>query len=778
MTESPLVDSGFVVPVFSPGDDPIACLNKAMAFLTVIASSRFPSTNNQLRTLSNPRNQATIQDGRVTVQQVQGRQGQSFSGTGYKSNATSSGGNNASGQARTEDLDTYDSDCDDVLNTKAILMANISNYGSDVISKAQQDSMILSVIEQMSEQMINHVNNWEKANKEQNNESVTAQLERYKERVKILNNNCPLKKLWLRMSNPTSKPSDASHVKIEAPKELPKSSVDKQCLEIAKKELLLENDRLLQQIMSQDVLLTVMNYMSLIGKEIVDIAAQIPSANTIVPGMFKLDLEPLAPRMKVSTIIADQSLQAIKRMIGSRKHQVVQIVLWYLDSGCSRHMTWNRSQLMNFVSKFLGIVRFGNDHIARIIEYGDYQLGNLAKDDLARGIPRLKFQKDHLCSACALGKSKKSSHQPKAEDTNQEKLYLLHMDLCGPMRVASINRKSSGPGLHSITPATSSSGIVPNPISQQPCIPPLRDDWDCLFQPMFDEYFTPLSISVSLVQEVAAPRAIVLADSPVSTSIDQDAPSTSTPSTHEQEQSLKISQSFEESPKTPIFRDDPLNESPHEESTTQGSSSNVKTDEFSGVQKNKARLVGQGFRQEEEIDFEESFAPVARIEAIRIVIANVAHKNITIYQIDVKTDFLNEKLKEEVYVSQPEGFVDQDNPSHVEIHIDSTLYSGMIGSLHVSDIYVKQNVFMQSAYVAHYADHGGVGHYRSTSGKWLNSYVDKLDHCGEWNRGGAILVRRQYQLADIFTKHLKRERFNVLILKSSVKKACLPETLV
>ncbi|GJR61193.1 retrovirus-related pol polyprotein from transposon TNT 1-94 [Tanacetum coccineum] len=68
-------------------------------------------------------------------------------------------------------------------------------------------------------------------------------------------------------------------------------------------------------------------------------------------------------------------------------------------------------------------------------------LNKLAKDGLARGIPRLKFQKDHLCSACALGKSKKSSHQPKAEDTNQEKLYLLHMDLCGPMRVASINGK-------------------------------------------------------------------------------------------------------------------------------------------------------------------------------------------------------------------------------------------------------------------------------------------------------------------------------------------------
>ncbi|GJZ37918.1 retrovirus-related pol polyprotein from transposon TNT 1-94 [Tanacetum coccineum] len=87
--------------------------------------------------------------------------------------------------------------------------------------------------------------------------------------------------------------------------------------------------------------------------------------------------------------------------------------------------------------------------------------------------------------------------------------------------------------------------------------------------------------------------------------------------------------------------------------------------EFGGVLKNKAGLVVQGFMQEEGIDFEESFAPVARIEAIHIFIANAAHKNMTIYQMDVKTAFLNGELKEEVYASQPEGFVDQDNPSHV-----------------------------------------------------------------------------------------------------------------
>ncbi|GJW50320.1 retrovirus-related pol polyprotein from transposon TNT 1-94 [Tanacetum coccineum] len=284
MTELPFRDIGFAVPVFSPRDDLIACLNKAMAFLTAVASLRFPSTNNQLRTSSNPRNQATIQDGRVTMKQVQGRQGQNYSGTTYNGNATSSRGNTTSGQARvvkcyncqgeghmarqctqpkrprnaawskekamlaeaqeagqildeeqlafladpeiladqvqtiipynaafqTEDLDTYDSDCDDLSTAQAVLMANISNYGSDVISEvpnsktylndmdnqsvhalqdfeqslAQHDSIILFVIEQIFEQRINHVNNWEKANKELNNESITAKLKRYKEMVK------------------------------------------------------------------------------------------------------------------------------------------------------------------------------------------------------------------------------------------------------------------------------------------------------------------------------------------------------------------------------------------------------------------------------------------------------------------------------------------------------------------------------------------------------------------------------------------------------------------
>ncbi|GJS06641.1 retrovirus-related pol polyprotein from transposon TNT 1-94 [Tanacetum coccineum] len=91
----------------------------------------------------------------------------------------------------------------------------------------------------------------------------------------------------------------------------------------------------------------------------------------------------------------------------------------------------------------------------------------------------------------------------------------------------------------------------------------------------------------------------------------------------------------------------------------------VKLDELGGILKNKARLVARDYRQEEGIDFEESFAPVARLEAKRIFLAFAAHMNMVIYQMDVKTAFPNGNMREEVYVSHPDRFVDKDQPNHV-----------------------------------------------------------------------------------------------------------------
>ncbi|KAJ9561787.1 hypothetical protein OSB04_006947 [Centaurea solstitialis] len=98
-----------------------------------------------------------------------------------------------------------------------------------------------------------------------------------------------------------------------------------------------------------------------------------------------------------------------------------------------------------------------------------------------------------------------------------------------------------------------------------------------------------------------------------------------------------------------------------------------KKDEDGIVVRNKARLVAKGYKQQEGIDYNETFAPVARIEAIRMFLAYAAHKDFTVYQMDVKTAFLNGVLQEEVYVSQPEGFVDKDHPDHVYI-LDKALY--------------------------------------------------------------------------------------------------------
>ncbi|GJU23870.1 retrovirus-related pol polyprotein from transposon TNT 1-94 [Tanacetum coccineum] len=172
----------------------------------------------------------------------------------------------------------------------------------------------------------------------------------------------------------------------------------------------------------------------------------------------------------------------------------------------------------------------------------------------------------------------------------------------------------------------------------------------------------------------------------------------------------------------------------------------VKLDEYGDVLKNKARLVAKGYFQEEGIDFEESFAPVARIEAIRIFIANTTSKNMTIYQMDVKTTFLNDELKEEVYLSQPEGFVDPDHPTHV-YRLKKALYGLKQAPRAWYDTlsrFLLDNKFSKGA-----VD--------------LTLFTRKT--------GKHILL-----LVDIFTKALPRERFEFLLSRLGMK-SMTPETL-
>ncbi|GJS50817.1 retrovirus-related pol polyprotein from transposon TNT 1-94 [Tanacetum coccineum] len=887
------------------------------------------------------------------------------------------------------------------------------------------------------------------------------------------------------------------------------------------------------------------------------------TTTTEVPLRKPTALENETPK-PVVTLVYSRKPRKSKTNVPISKFKVVQIILWYLDSGCSKHMTGDRSQLTNFVNKFLGTVKFGNDHVAKILGYGDYQIGNvtisrvyyveglghnlfsvgqfcdsnlevafrqhtcfirnlegvdlltgsrgnnlytlslgdmmasspicllskasktkswlwhrrlshlnfgainhLARHGLVRGLPKLKFEKDHLCSACAMGKSKKKPHKPKSEDTNQEKLYLLHMDLCGPMRVASVNGKkyilvivddysrftwvkflrskdeapdfiikflkmiqlrlkvpvrrirtdngtefvnqtlreyyekvgishetsvarspqqngvverrnrtlieaartmliyakaplflwaeavatacytqnrsiirlrhgktpyellhdklpdlsffhvfgalcyptndsenlgklqpkadidfdelttmasehsSSGPTLHELTSVTISSGLVLNPPPSTPFVPPLRTDWDMLFQPLFDELLNPPpSVDhpapevVAPIDEVTAPEPAVSTGSPSSTIVDQDAPSPSNSQTTPDTQPSVIPNDVEEDNhdiEVAHMGNDPyfgilIPEVPSDQSSSSDSIHTnvppdhqisehnnkwtkdhpleniidaltqacwieamqeelneferlevwelvprldkvmvitlkwiykVKLDELGGILKNKARLVARGYHQEEGIDFEESFAPVARLEFFsrsvdptlfirrdgkELLLSKYALESLKKYGFD-SCDPVDTPMVEK-------SKLDEDKEGKA---VDPSHYRGMIGTLLYLTArtvnrglwYPKDSSIALTAFAD--ADHAGCQDTRcSTSGNHslptmalIKAYRHQIFFIKEHVENEVIelyFVNTEYQLADIFTKALGPERIEFLINKLGMRSFTL-ETL-
>ncbi|GJU72682.1 retrovirus-related pol polyprotein from transposon TNT 1-94 [Tanacetum coccineum] len=200
----------------------------------------------------------------------------------------------------------------------------------------------------------------------------------------------------------------------------------------------------------------------------------------------------------------------------------------------------------------------------------------------------------------------------------------------------------SGPAPNLLTPGPISSGLVPNSAPAIPYVPPTNKDLELLFQPMFDEYFETPTGDHQMPPVPAAPTLAIPTGPSVSISFDHDAPSGS----HSPSSSAHQSSSVHHGVATEhSFKVNPFAATEHEPFVNVFAPDPPPEASSSGIIK--------------------IFAPVSRLEAIRIFLANVASKNMTIYQMDVKTTFLNGKLKEEVYLSQPEGFVDPDRPHHV-----------------------------------------------------------------------------------------------------------------
>nr|CAN62871.1 hypothetical protein VITISV_015208 [Vitis vinifera] len=249
-------------------------------------------------------------------------------------------------------------------------------------------------------------------------------------------------------------------------------------------------------------------------------------------------------------------------------------------------------------------------------------ISQLNKDELVRGLPKINFQKDKVCEACQVGKQIKNSFKNKNFISTSRPLELLHMDLFGPSRTPSLRGKSY-------------TYVIMDDFS--------RYTW-VLFLNQKNEAFYEFSKFCNKVQN------------------EKGFTITCIRSDHGREfenidfekycNEHGINHNFS-APRTP--QQNGVWRSPWEDCKLK----------IEGNKKNKERLVAQGFNQEEGIDYEETFALVPRLEAIRMLLAFTFFKDIVLYQMDVKSDFLNGFINEEVYVEQPPGFQSFNFPNHV-----------------------------------------------------------------------------------------------------------------
>ncbi|GJX25118.1 putative reverse transcriptase domain-containing protein [Tanacetum coccineum] len=302
----PQLDLGLVVPSFLPLDDPFASLNKEIAFISTTFASRYPPTNNQLRTLSNPRNQATIQDGRVTVQNVQGRHPQGYASSGARGNATCTGVNmnvgttttnqakvvrcyNCQGEghmarqcakpkrlknlewfkekmllaqaqeAGTDGLDAFDSDCDEAPSASPVLMAKLLAYDPDVLSEVPtQDTYQTNTMIDQSVQEMQYFEQPPFIN--ESDIDITSDIRKH-DALYVLDTEETLRlakeskiKMNAKQNDPIAKEKKNNFAPIDY------AALNKlKYFEIEKKELFIENDHLLEQIIFQNVMFTAMH---------------------------------------------------------------------------------------------------------------------------------------------------------------------------------------------------------------------------------------------------------------------------------------------------------------------------------------------------------------------------------------------------------------------------------------------------------------------------------------------------------------------------------------
>ncbi|GJR09103.1 ribonuclease H-like domain-containing protein [Tanacetum coccineum] len=869
-------DSDLIVLVFQKGDDPIDAINHMMSFLTAVVTSRHSTTNNQLRNLLNPRQQATINDGRVNLQPIHGRH-TSFAAVTTRTYTPGASRSNSRKQRtvicynckgeghmskqctkpkrkrddswfkdkvlliviihnaayEADDLDAYDSDCDELNTAKVPFMANLSHYGSYALTESNvvnhseteitNDRNIIPYSQYVIESQQAAVQN---SNSSAQQDALTLFLERYKEQVKVLkegqnvdirsNDNVSdssaqsveidrlkqtlyehLKEkesllqtkaqqlepklydgnvfkytsaivipdsketimlaeespFWSQNFVNSPNPTLSSRpIKVEVPKELPKVNMvntslkklkhhlagfdvvvkerttattitegswgfehtkacfrdeiipfvkapkdlfntfdqylidelsevqnvfhqmeqaveqhrlESKTFEVKMNQVLNKNERLLEQVINKDIVNIILN-------------STVDNASVNVHDCkkyLKLETKLLNKKDFIEKETYDKFLQEKNLVITTLKNELRKLKGKYLANNVvTKHLVAPEMlkvdvepiapKLLNNRTTHSYYLKHTQEQamiLKEVIEQGKSQnplnnpldsalVGDLKEQGQRVRIPEPVIPK-MLCPLTRITTTAEVPlRKPTALESDTPKPVVTLLYSRTPM---ASEHNSLEPVLHEMTHATISLGLMSNPPSSTPFVPPLITDWDILFQSLFDKLLNPPSSVdhpapkvIAPIAEVVAPEPDVSTDSPSSTTVDQIATST-----------LFLKPSLLVVVIPTIVHTAALNQK-HElvprldkvMVITLKWIYKVKLDELGGILKNKARLVARGYRQEEGIDFEEFFNPVARLDAFRIFLAYVAHMNMIFYQIDLKTAFLNNILREEVYV--------------------------------------------------------------------------------------------------------------------------------
>ncbi|GJW08044.1 retrovirus-related pol polyprotein from transposon TNT 1-94 [Tanacetum coccineum] len=640
----------------------------------------------------------------VSVQQVQGRQGKSYVGTGYKGNATSSEGNNAGCQARVvkcyncqgeghmarqyiqpkrprnavwfkeKEMLAEEHESGQILDEEQLAFLADPSIPDDVISKVPHSE---SYHNDLYNQSVHAMQDFEQTpivdfpDNEITSDSNIISYSQYLQEIDIdLGRNfgkrfVPQQELsveqafLLQTSHPNTDQSDISPIKIEAPKELPK---DKSCDNQNALQILefFENNDLKAQLQAKDTTIRKL-------KEHIKSIRENDKEDKVKQDFDEIktiNIE-LEHRLKSST-----SSSRSQPTSNKKNDRILQTSKPNHSWGSNATDVPSSYSLVNdrLSRLFSGTVRFENDQIAKIMGYGDYQLGNVTilRVYYVEGLRNNLFSVGQFCDSdlevafwkntCFIWNLEGVDLLLGSRDTN---LYTISLDdMLKHLSDFLLSKPSKtkewlwGGGTHNSTSQGSSSNVRP---SHTPC--ELLGKWT-KNHPIENVIRDP-SRSVSTRKQLQIDTMWCYFNAFL-TSVEP--------------------KNYKEAMLEPSWID-AMQEEIHEFERLQVWELvtcpdlvmliklkwifKVKKDECGGVLKNKAQIVAKGYLQEEGIDFKESFTPVSIIEAIRIFIANAATKNMTIYQMDVKMAFLNGELREVVYVSQPEGFVDPYKQNHV-----------------------------------------------------------------------------------------------------------------